>query len=41
MKWEDVYQAFPDQWVLIEAIQAYTNEESERILAENNNRIRY
>ncbi|WKB36021.1 hypothetical protein QS257_01585 [Terrilactibacillus sp. S3-3] len=25
---------FPDQWVLIEAIQAYTNEESERILEE-------
>ncbi|WKB36016.1 hypothetical protein QS257_01550 [Terrilactibacillus sp. S3-3] len=24
----------PDQWVLIEAIQAYTNEESERILEE-------
>ncbi len=34
MKWEDVCQAFPDQWVLIEAIQAYTNEESERILEE-------
>lgn len=25
-------QAFPNQWVLIEAVQAYTNEESERIL---------
>lgn len=32
MKWEEVCQAFPEQWVLIEAIQAYTNEESERIL---------
>jgi len=34
MKWEDVRQAFPDQWVLIEAVQAYTNEKSERILEE-------
>lgn len=34
MKWEDVRQAFPEQWVLIEAAQAYTNEESERILEE-------
>lgn len=34
MKWEEVCQAFPDQWVLIEAIQAYTNDESERILEE-------
>ena len=34
MKWEDVCQAFPDQWVLIEAVKAYTNEESERILEE-------
>ncbi len=32
MKWEDVCQAFPEQWVLIEAVQAYTNAESERIL---------
>lgn len=34
MKWEDVRQAFPNQWVLIEAIQAYTNDESERVLEE-------
>lgn len=34
MKWEDVCQAFPEQWVLIEAVQAYTNEQSERILEE-------
>ncbi|NMD72840.1 hypothetical protein HHO41_21715 [Bacillus sp. DNRA2] len=34
MKWEEVCQAFPDQWVLIEALQAYTNDESERILEE-------
>lgn len=34
MKWEDVCQAFPEQWVLIEAVQAYTNEKSERILEE-------
>ncbi|GAE94793.1 hypothetical protein JCM21714_3983 [Gracilibacillus boraciitolerans JCM 21714] len=34
MKWEDVCQAFPEQWVLIEAVQAYTNEKSERILDE-------
>ena len=34
MKWEEVCQAFPDQWVLIEAIQAYTNDESERNLEE-------
>jgi hypothetical protein len=34
MKWEDVRQAFPNQWVLIEAIHAFTNENSERILEE-------
>lgn len=34
MKWEDVCQAFPKQWVLIEAVEAYTNEEYERILKE-------
>lgn len=34
MKWEDVCQAFPKQWVLIEAVDAYTNEKSERILEE-------
>lgn len=34
MKWEDVCQAFPEKWVLIEAIQAYTSEASERILEE-------
>jgi glucose-6-phosphate isomerase len=34
MKWEEVCQAFPDQWVLIEAIQANTNDENERILEE-------
>lgn len=34
MNWEDVRQAFPEQWVLIEAVQAHTNEKSERILDE-------
>ena len=34
MKWGEVCQAFPDQWVLIEANHAYTNDESERILEE-------
>jgi hypothetical protein len=34
MKWEDVRQAFPNQWVLIEAIHAFTNKNSERILVE-------
>lgn len=34
MKWEDVRQAFPEKWVLIEAIQAFTNEKSERILVD-------
>ena len=34
MKWEDVRQAFPEQWVLIEAVQAYTDDESERVLEE-------
>ena len=34
MKWEDVRQAFPEQWVLIEAVHAYTNEQNERILEE-------
>ncbi len=32
MKWEDVCQAFPNQWVLIEVVEAYTNEENERVL---------
>ncbi|WP_163539566.1 hypothetical protein [Gracilibacillus sp. YIM 98692] len=32
MKWEDVCQAFPEQWVLIETVRAHTNEKSERIL---------
>ena len=34
MKWEEVCQAFPEKWVLIEAVQAYTNDEYERILEE-------
>jgi hypothetical protein len=34
MKWEDVRQAFPNQWVLIEAIHAFTNDKSERVLEE-------
>lgn len=34
MKWEDVRQAFPNTWVLIEAVQAFTNEENERILTD-------
>lgn len=34
MKWEDVRQAFPEQWLLIEATEAYTNNQSERILEE-------
>ncbi|WP_373893140.1 hypothetical protein ACUL41_06865 [Virgibacillus natechei] len=34
MKWEDVRQAFPEQWVLIEAVRAHTDEKSERILDE-------
>lgn len=34
MKWEDVRKAFPQQWMLIEAIHAHTNDDSERILVE-------
>ncbi|SFQ38273.1 hypothetical protein [Salibacterium halotolerans] len=34
MKWEDVRHAFPESWVLIEAVQAHTNEKSERVLEE-------
>lgn len=34
MNWEDVRQAFPEQWILIEATQAHTNEQNERILEE-------
>lgn len=34
MNWADVRKAFPKQWVLIEAVQAFTNDESERILEE-------
>lgn len=34
MKWEDVRQAFPNQWVLIEAVQAYTDDKNERVLEE-------
>lgn len=32
MNWEDVCKEFPDKWVLIEALDAFTNENSERIL---------
>jgi len=32
MKWKDVCLAYPNQWVLLETVQAYTNEKSERIL---------
>ncbi|MEI3614018.1 hypothetical protein [Pseudogracilibacillus sp. SO30301A] len=34
MKWEEVRQAFPKKWILLEAVQAYTNEKSERVLEE-------
>ncbi|MFD2627619.1 hypothetical protein [Oceanobacillus kapialis] len=34
MKWEEICQAFPRQWVLIEAVRAHTNEKNERILDE-------
>lgn len=34
MKWEDVCQAFPNQWVMIEVVEAYTNDENERVLEE-------
>ncbi|AXF56052.1 hypothetical protein [Salicibibacter kimchii] len=34
MKWADVRQAFPEQWVLIEAVRVHTDEKSERILDE-------
>lgn len=34
MKWEDIRQAFPKQWILVEAIRAHTNEDSERVLEE-------
>ncbi|MFC0297330.1 hypothetical protein [Geobacillus jurassicus] len=32
MKWEDICQAFPNRWVLIEVVDAYTNEDNKRIL---------
>jgi hypothetical protein len=32
MKWQDIRQIFPDKWVLIEAIEAYTTEEHFRIV---------
>jgi hypothetical protein len=31
MKWQDVRGLFPDKWVLIEAIEAYTTEDRMRI----------
>lgn len=34
MMWEDVRQAFPEQWVLIEAVQAHTDDKCERVLEE-------
>jgi len=34
IKWKDVCKAFPNRWVLIEVVQAHTNEKSERILEE-------
>ncbi|WP_223701054.1 hypothetical protein [Sutcliffiella deserti] len=35
MIWEEECQAFSEQWVLIEAVQAYTKEKSERILSKS------
>jgi len=32
MKWEEIRQAFPNCWVLSEAVDAYTNEKNERVL---------
>lgn len=32
MKWQDVRELFPDKWVLIEAIEAYTTEDRKRIV---------
>ncbi|TCP19140.1 hypothetical protein EV207_1664 [Scopulibacillus darangshiensis] len=34
MRWEDVRKAFPEQWVLVEAVQAHTNKKNVRILDE-------
>ena len=32
MKWDDVRQAFPDQWLIVEAIAAHTSPDSRRHL---------
>lgn len=32
LKWKEVREAFPKQWVLIEVVDAFTNDKRERIL---------
>jgi hypothetical protein len=32
MKWIEVRQKYPDQWLIIEALQAHTTAESQRVL---------
>ncbi|WP_040225421.1 hypothetical protein [Bhargavaea cecembensis] len=32
MKWSEVQKAFPNRWVLIEAVKAHTSDRNERIL---------
>jgi hypothetical protein len=32
MIWEDVKSAYPDQWLIIEALEAHTTEENRRII---------
>lgn len=32
MRWSDVRAAYPDQWLVIEALEAHTTSESHRVL---------
>lgn len=32
MQWQEIRNLFPNQWLLIEALNAYTDEKDERVL---------
>ncbi len=34
MKWSEIKKAYPDQWLIIEALEAHTTPERQRILDE-------
>jgi len=32
MQWQEIRQAYPDHWLIVEALQAHTTPESQRLL---------